>query len=67
MMLPQAVKVALKSMRAEAQRLAVDANLCDRVGLKEPGTLRASKRRRRLSEAIATLSKMTEASSDKAR
>ena len=58
MTLPQAVKVAIESMRAEAQRLASDANLCDRVGLKEPGTIRASKRRRRLLEAIATLAEM---------
>ena len=56
MTLQQAARLAMEAMRAEVKRLAVDANLCDRLGLKEPGTLRASKRRRRLLAAIATLS-----------
>jgi hypothetical protein len=42
-------------MEAEIRRLAVDANLHDRLGLDAPHANLASKRRRRLRQAIEAL------------
>jgi hypothetical protein len=46
-------------MRAEVKRIALDANLCDRLGLKEPGTVKASKRRKELLAACEVLAQAT--------
>jgi len=55
MTLAKAVRLAVATMRAECKRLAFDANLCDRLGLKEPGAVKASKRRRELLAAVDAL------------
>ena len=50
----RALRVALTAMRAEKQRLAVQANLF-KAGCDTPGTRTAAKRYQDLNEAIALL------------
>jgi hypothetical protein len=49
------MRIALQAMQSEIQRLAVNANLHDKLGLTTPALVQASKRRQQLQEAIAAL------------
>ena len=58
MTIPQAVKLAIGALRKEAQRLAFDANLAEKLGATAPEAVRASRDRRRILAAIETLGRM---------
>ena len=51
----KAVKLAIECIRAEIQRLAVDANLQEMYQANLPNTIAASQKRALLREAITTL------------
>jgi len=51
----RALRLAADALRAEAQRLAFEANLRDRFGLDDPGAVRASRRRAELQAAMALI------------
>lgn len=56
----RAIELAIQSIRAEVQRLAVDANLHEQFRAGYPAAVRASKRRKQLREAIEILTCLRE-------
>ena len=51
----QAIKLAIEAMRAQLQRLAVDANMCDVYGATYQAAVGASAKRKQVLEAIEIL------------
>jgi N6-adenosine-specific RNA methylase IME4 len=51
----QAIRLAIQAMQHECSRLAVNANLHERMGLDTPACIAASQKRKQLEEAIALL------------
>ena len=53
----QAIKLATEALEKEIERLAVDANLHEKLGADYPHAIRAAKRRKKLRVAIELLNK----------
>lgn len=54
----QALKLAIAALKAEKQRLAFDANMHDLRGAEYPQAVAASKKRKRIVQAIETLAEI---------
>lgn len=51
----KAIKIAVAAMQEEIKLLNVDANMLDKLGFRSPTTVKASRRRAELKEAIEAL------------
>lgn len=54
----RAIKVAIAALEEQIKPLNVDANLLDKLGLRTPYTLKASRKRAELREAVEALERM---------
>lgn len=54
----RALKIAIKSLKDDVQRVAFDANLYERFGSDCPVTVKAARHRKKLQAAIGELEKM---------
>ena len=54
----QAIKIAMAAMQEEIKLLNVDANMLDKLGFRSPTTVKASRRRAELKDAIEALDRL---------
>lgn len=54
----KAIKLAIGALQEEIRLLNVDANMLDKLGFKSPITLKASRRRSELREAVEALERL---------
>lgn len=54
----QAIKIAVAAMQEEIKLLNVDANMLDKLGFRSPTTVKASRRRAELKDAIEALERL---------
>ncbi len=54
----KALKVAIESLASEIKLLNIDANMLDKLGFRTPTTIKASRKRAELREAVEALERM---------
>lgn len=55
----KAIKLAIGALQEEIRLLNVDANMLDKLGYRSPSTIKASRRRAELREAIEALERQS--------